>query len=58
MKKKTIDLSPLREYQKPMINVIDVLSNDSAVMAMSYTVIENGDGTDYTPGGGGDLHLR
>jgi len=58
MKKKLIDLSSSGEYQKPMINVIDVLSNDSAVMAMSYTVDQYGDGNDYTPGGGYDLSLR
>ena len=54
MKKKLIDLS-FGEYQKPMINVIDVLLNGSAVMT-SYTVGGEGDGGDYNPGGGIDIY--
>jgi len=58
MKKKLMDSSSSREYQKPMINVIDVLLNGSTIMSMSHTVDTEGDGADYTPGGGIDLHLR
>ena len=56
MKKKLIDVSSPRGYQKPMINVIDLLLNGSAVMASPYTVDEEGTGNDYTPGGGIDLY--
>ena len=56
MKKKIINHSSSGEYQKPMIDVIDVLLNGSAVMAMSYTVDGEGTGNDYNPGGGIDIY--
>ena len=55
MKKKLIDLFSSGEYQKPMINVIDVLLNGSTIMTTSNTVGGEGDGNDYNPGGGIDL---
>ena len=57
MKKKLIDLSLSGEYQTPMINVIDVLLNGSAVMT-SYTVGVDGNGNPYTPGTGWDDELQ
>ena len=59
MKKKLIELSLSGEYQKPMINVIDVLLSDSVVMASPpHTVDYNGTGTPYTPGGGWNGELQ
>ena len=58
MKKRLIALSSSGEYQTPMINVIDVLLNGSAIMAMSYTVDGEGTGGDWNPGGGMDLDLQ
>ena len=57
MKKKLIDLSLSGEYQTPMINVIDVLLNGSAVMT-SYTVGFDGTENPYTPGTGWNDELQ
>ena len=56
-KKELIDLFSSGEYQRPIINIIDVLLNGSTIMTISNTVDGegNGNGNDYNPGGGIDL---
>ena len=59
MKEKLIDLFSLEEYQKPMINVIEVLLSGSAVMTTScYDQRDDveGSGSGYDAKGGFDLY--